>query len=152
MNKFFNEFTNPYHYWWKVRKYWKMPKIHLAHIGKITWWFGLPDSREHYKKKLDIIISGLGCKDKDNAPRFEWDPYLCITFFRRWQIIFVWNYCHYFVKKWNREVEIETSEHTWESIVNMAEYGRYDVIDPRLGHYKNGIWEYIYLPVTKNLK
>lgn len=152
MNKYFNEYINPYYYWWKVRKYWKMPKLHLAHIGEITWWFGLPCSRDLYKKYFDISISGLGWKDKEDEPRFEWDPFLCFTFFRRWQVIFVWNYCHYFIKKKNRTIEVETSQHTWESIVNMVNYDRYIVKNPRLGHYSNGTWEYTTLPVTKNLK
>ncbi len=147
-----NEFNNPYHYWWKVRKYWKMPKFHLAHIGKVTWWFGLPCNREYYNKYFDCFISGLGWKDKYDVPRFEWDPYLCITFFRKWQIIFVWNYCPYFMKKENRLFEIETSESTWTAIVGMAEYGWTKIEDPKIGRYVEGVWVEKPIPVSKNLK
>lgn len=148
---FKNPYKNPYYYWWKVRKFWKMPKIHLAHIGEITWWFGLPCSREHYNKYLDISISGLGWKDKDNEPRFEWDPYFCITLFRKWQIIWVWNYCPYFMKQVNKAIEIETSIHTWEAILSMVEYEATYISNPSLGHYKDGKWVDTELPVTSNL-
>lgn len=147
-----NEYNNPYYWWWKVRKFWKMPKIHLAHIGKITWRFGLPCSIESYNRIFDCAISGLGWKDKYDEPRFEWDPYLCFTFFRKWQIIFVWNYCSYFINAKYEIMEIETSQHTWESILWMANYNQPTPKDPIIGHYNHGVWVQEVIPVSKNLK
>lgn len=149
-----SQFNNPYHYWWKVRKYWKMPKIHLAHIGKIVWWYGLPCSREYYAKYFDCYISGLGWKEKYEEPCFEWDPYLCLTFFRKFQIIFVWNYCPHFMKKEQRDNAIDISEHTWESILEMSEFGKsiYDIKNPVISRFKQGKWVYEKLLITKNFK
>lgn len=146
------QFNDPYHWWWKTRKYWKIPKLHLAHIGKVTWWFGLPCSRDHYNKYFDFCISGLGWKDKYDKPRFEWDPYMSFTFFRKWQIIFVWNYCPYFMKKKDRIHEVETSQHTWEAILGMALYGWENVKDPIIKCLVNGEWSERPLLITKNLK
>lgn len=112
-------YKNPYHYWWQVRKYWKIPKIHLAHIGKITWWYGLPCRTDYYSKYLDIRSSGVGFKHKYDDIRFEWDPYLCFTLFRKWQLIFIWNFYPYFTK-YNSHLCLE-SEATWEAILEMTE-------------------------------
>lgn len=115
------QYTNPYYYWWKVRKYWKMPKIHLAHLGKVTWWHGLPTSINYYSKYFDIRLRGLGWKDKCNYPSYEWDPYLCFTFFRKFQIIFTWNFCPYF---YNHQEYNTINMFTWEAILAMVNYGK----------------------------
>lgn len=117
-------YNNPYYYWWKVRKFWKIPKLHLAHIGKITWFYGLPCRYDYYNRIFDVRLSGLGWKDKDDSPRFEWDPYLCFTFFRKWQIIFIWNFCRYFMKKEDPTYYRLSSEQTWETILYMTNYDK----------------------------
>lgn len=122
MNKFWHEYHNPYYYWWKVRKFWKIPKIHLAYRGKVTWFFGLPADLEYYNKYFDVKLSGLGKKDKEGSPRHEWDPYLCFTFFRKWQVIFTLNFVPYFTKN---AFEYQTiSMITWECILEMTEYNK----------------------------
>lgn len=135
---------NPYYDWWKVYKYWKIPKIHLAHIGKITWWYGLPISDKYYNKRFDIKISSLGKKDKMGSPRFEYNPYLCFTLFRTWQLIFIWNFVPYFKKDKNYDYEL-ASELTWETIVWMTEY------DKNLSEAIKcaGFWEYDSKKVTQ---
>ena len=115
------QYKNPYYYWWKVHKYWKMPKIHLTHIGKVTWWHGLPLNINYYSKYFDIRLQGLGWKDKCNYPIYEWDPYLCFTFFRKFQIIFTWNFCPYF---YNHQEYNTINMFTWEAILAMVNYGK----------------------------
>lgn len=117
------EYTNPYYHWWKVHKYWKIPKIHLAHIGKVTWWHGLPIKLDYYSKYFDVKLSGLGWKDKYGFPDFEWDPYLAFTFFRKWQIIFIWNFCPYFLNKKDPIHYKWSSDLTWETILKMSHFG-----------------------------
>lgn len=115
-----SEYKNPYYWWWKVRKYWKIPKLHLAHIGKITWWYGLPISHDYYNKYFDVRLSGLGWKSKYDSPRHEWDPYLCFTLFRKWQLIFIWNFRPHFSRKVKEYSTINLA--TWEAILEMAAF------------------------------
>ena len=109
-----NQYHNPYYYWWRVRAYFKRPRVHLAHAGKTTWFYGLPIMNEYYKKILDIRLLGLGWKTKYDEVRHEWDPYLAITILRRYQIIWVWNWID--VKDEHSHVR---SIATWEAILDV---------------------------------
>lgn len=122
MQNIFGQYRNPYYWWWKVRKYWKIPTMHLAHIGKVTWWYGLPINIKHYNKIFDIRLSGLGWKDKYDSPRHEWDPYLSFTLFRKWQIVFIWNFRPHFSRKVKEYSSISVM--TWETILDMANYNK----------------------------
>lgn len=115
-----NEYRNPYYWWWKVRKYWKRPKMHLAHVGKITWWYGLPCNTELYNKYFSVKLMGLGWKNKHDAACFEWNPYLCFTLFRKWQLIFMWSFRPHFIKSDSNFHGTIENELTWEAIVEMV--------------------------------
>lgn len=91
-SKKWNKFHNPLYHWWKVRKYFKRPKCHKQIFGKIGWFYGLPYRNDYYNRFVDIRFSALGWKDKYNSPRHEWDPYIAITLFRKWQICWVFNW------------------------------------------------------------
>lgn len=74
-----NEYRNPWYYWWKAREYFKRPKAHFL-FRKRFWTFGLPIRRDYYNPVIDIGFHALGWKDKWDSPRHEWDPMICITF------------------------------------------------------------------------
>lgn len=111
--KLWNEYNNPLYHWWKVKKYFKRPKAHL-YIGKKIWFFGLPCKDEYYNSILDITSSAVGWKDKYNSPRHEWDPYIAITLFRKWQILWIFN--------WGKDSLKNIS--TWEALLTYLYYRR----------------------------
>lgn len=80
--------------WWHplkdVRKYNKRfpnrkckPKLRFGRYG---WMFMFPISRDQTGKILDIYGFDLMWKDKWDEPRYEYSPFIAITFFRKWQI------------------------------------------------------------------
>lgn len=132
-----NLYHNPLYHWFKVRKYFKRPKIGL-YYGKITWRFGFPIRRDYYNRVLDFRSSALGWKDKYDSPRFEWHPYIMITFLRKWQII--WTFYYEIEHVWeaildvlyyNKSIEEAIKENTWINIntgkeISITKYIRYD--------------------------
>jgi hypothetical protein len=108
--KFLNQYNNPFYIWWKVRKIFKFPKIHL-YCGKITWFFGLPCRFDYYNRFIDIHTSGVGWKWKYDEPCFEWNPHIAITFFRKWQIIWVFTYY--------KKQALALNEATWEAMLGL---------------------------------
>lgn len=111
--KIWNEYNNPYFPWWKARKYFKRPKWKTVICGKISWFFGLPIRHDYYNRILDIRLSALGWKSKYDSPRHEWNPYIAITLFRKWQIVWMLVYGdkndpHYLTK----------NEATWEAMLD----------------------------------
>ena len=59
-------------------------------------------------------MSALGWKWKYEYVRHEWDPYIVITFFRKWQIMWIFNYI---VKRNEDSSAINIS--TWEAMLDM---------------------------------
>lgn len=116
VSKLWNQYHNPWYYWWKARKYFKRPKAHF-HIGKIEWFFGFPCRKDYLNSIIDFRMSGLGWKDKWNSPRHEWDPYIAITFFRKWWIIWVFNW----IDK-NDKYSHTRSMATWEALLDFIYY------------------------------
>ncbi len=116
ISKGWNDYHNPWYHWWKARKYFKRPKAHLIKGEKI-WFFGLPCRRDYYNRLLDIRFSALGWKDKYNSPRHEWDPYIAITFLRKYHIIWVFNW----VVKEDKDSHT-SSLATWEAILDYLYY------------------------------
>lgn len=115
--RLWNEYSNPYYWWWKVREYFVRPRIHLAHVGRITWFYGLPIKYDYYNRIIDVRLSGLGWKLKYQEVRHEWNPYLALTFFRKWQLIWVWDFTSG-IKLLN-DGDSTRSMATWEAILDI---------------------------------
>lgn len=141
-----NEYRNPWYHWWKARKYFKRPKAHFL-FRKNFWTFGLPIRRDYYSPVIDIGFHALGWKDKWDSPRHEWDPMICITFFRTWHLLWIFNWATK-----HKKDSITDSMATWEAILD---YTRYDkslsyVVD-------NHIWSYdrdgekVYISIVPNM-
>lgn len=107
--------TNPLHHWWKVRKVFKRPKCHF-YIGKRIWFFGLPILDEYYNKYITLNISKLGYKIKYNDVRHEWDPYIQIRLFRKWDIILIFNY----IDKNDPDSDTRNCA-TWEAMIDYID-------------------------------
>ena len=112
--KLYNEYHNPFYYWWKVRKIFKRPKCHVS-IRKNIWFFGLPCRKEYYNRFLSINISNLGWKSKYNSPRHEWDPYISIVLFRKWQLLILFGY-------WGKTIDGVKDLATWEAMLDYLYY------------------------------
>ncbi len=110
--KTFNEYHNPLMPWWKVRKIFKRPKCHFIY-GKNIWFFGMYARRDYYNPIIHINSSALGWKWKYDMVRHEWDPYINITFFRKWHLIWIFNWCD------KKDEQSKTrSMATWEAILD----------------------------------
>ena len=111
--KAWNEYHNPFIHWWKARAYFKRPKSHF-HIGKIVWFFGFPIRKDYLNSIIDIRLSSLGWKNKYTEYRHEWDPYISIVFFRKWQLLWVFNWENKSDKNSNTR-----SMATWEALLDF---------------------------------
>ena len=109
-----NEYRNPFYVWWKCRKVFKFPYVHL-YVGKVTWFFGMPIIRDMYNRVIDFRMSAVGWKLKYDYVVYEWDPYIVFTFFRRWQIMLIFNY----VIKGDKWSSFRNSE-TWEAMLEIV--------------------------------
>ena len=142
-----NRYHNPLHHWWKARNVFKRPKAHF-YCGKLTWFFGFPCRKDYLNKILDIRFSSLGWKTKYDSYRHEWDPYISIVFFRKWQLLWVFNW----VDK-NDELSYTRSMATWEALL---EYLHLNIpIDSciRRHTWESGFGEISYkITIHKNLK
>lgn len=108
-----HEYNNPLYHWWKARKYFKRPKCHFI-CGKNIWFFGLPIREDCWNPIIDFRISALGWKSKYNSPRHEWDPYICISLFRKWKLVWIFNWIS------KKDPDSDTrSMATWEAILDM---------------------------------
>lgn len=110
--KLWNEYHNPFYYWWKARKYFKRPKIHFI-FDKDLWFFGMPARRDYYNPIIDINTSSLGWKWKYDEVRHEWDPYFQIVLFRKWHLLWVINW----VDKKDKD-SVTRSMATWEALLD----------------------------------
>lgn len=135
-----NEYLNPWYHWWKARKYFKRPKAHFL-FRKNFWTFGLPIRRDYYSPVIDIGFHALGWKDKWDSPRHEWDPMICITFFRTWHLLWIFNWA---VKE--EKNSLTRSMATWEAILDYSRYNKSidQVVDNHVWSYEeNGEKKYI---------
>ena len=106
-----DQYNNPFYYYWKVRKLFKRLKCHFMY-GKDIWFFGLPIRKEYYNPIISIRTEGLGWKTKYGEFRHEWDPYIQICFFRKWHLIWIFNW----VTKDDKDSSIRNMA-TWEAIL-----------------------------------
>lgn len=111
--KVWNEYHNPFYTWWGVHKWFKSPYIHF-YKGHITWFFGMPISKDKYNKIFDFRMSALGWKWKYERVEHEWDPYIAVTFFRKWQLLWIFNY----VTKDDEDSRTRNIA-TWEAILDI---------------------------------
>lgn len=135
-----NEYRNPWYHWWKAREYFKRPKAHFL-FRKRFWTFGLPIRRDYYNPVIDIGFHALGWKDKWDSPRHEWDPMICITFFRTWHLLWIFNWA---VKE--EKNSFTRSMATWEAILDYSRYNKSidQVVDNHVWSYEeNGEKKYI---------
>lgn len=111
-----NYWHNPLYHWWKMRKYFKFPKIHFV-CQKDFWMFGCPINKNYYKPIVDIRFNALGWKDKYDSPRHEHDPFLQIVFFKKYHLVWVFN--------WITKGDFDESTRnmaTWEALLDMMFY------------------------------
>lgn len=111
--------------------YYGTPKAHFL-FRKKFWTFGLPARRDYYNPVIDIGFHALGWKDKWDSPRHEWDPMICITFFRTWHLLWIFNWA---VKE--EKNSITKSMATWEAILDYSYYNK--TIDQAID---NHVWSY----------
>lgn len=107
-----NKYHNPLYPWYKVRKIFKRPKSHFIY-GKDIWFYGMISSK-YYNPILHIYTSSLGWKSKYEDYRHEWDPFIDICFFRKYHLIWVFNWA----KKNNSDSGF-ISDSTWEAIMDF---------------------------------
>lgn len=111
ISKGWYEWHFPYYHWWKVKRYFKRPKAHFK-VTKNYWTFGLPTRKDYYNPIIDIGFLGLGWKTKYDDYRHEWDPMIYIVLFRKWFIIWTFNWI-------NNDINSTTSSMaTWEAILD----------------------------------
>ena len=60
-------------------------------------------------------MSALGWKDKYNSPRHEWDPYISIVLFRKWQLLILFGY-------WGKTNDGVKDLATWEAMLDYLYY------------------------------
>ena len=89
--KLWEEYHNPFFPWYKVRKKFPRPKCHFVH-GKDIWFFGMPLNKKVYNPIISFRMSALGWKTKFSMFRHEWDPYIDICLFRKYHIMWIFNY------------------------------------------------------------
>ena len=109
-----NDYYNPFYIWWRCKKWFNFPHIHFYH-GHILGYYGMPCSKDYYNKFIDFHIRALGWKTKYDSFRHEYDPYIAITFFRKWQLLWTFNYVTTGDKNsWVRNLA------TWEAMLEMT--------------------------------
>lgn len=141
--KTWNEYRNPFYVWWKCRKVFKFPYVHL-YVGRVTWFFGMPITRDIYNRVIDFRMSAVGWKLKYDSVVHEWDPYIVLTFFRKWQIMLVFNY----VVKGDKMSAFRNIE-TWEAMLEMI-HNKYTIDEVTKQHTLQDNKELI--TITNNLK
>lgn len=111
-----NEYSNPIYHWWKARKYFQFPYIKF-YMGKPHWFFGFPINKKYINPFIDIRSSAVGWKDKYDSPRHEWNPYISITFFRKFRLLWIFTYC-------NDRSNLIYDTATWEAILDYIYYNK----------------------------
>ena len=118
-SKGWNEYRNPLYHWWKMRKYFKRPKIHFF-TRKYFYTFGCPARRDWYNPIISFHTTAVGWKEKYDTPRFEWNPMVQIVFFRKYHL--VWYIC------WNKKSsnfdEVTKNQATWEALLGMLYFNQ----------------------------
>ena len=107
--KEFNQEHNPFYYWWKVRKFFKRPKCHIT-VGKNIYVFGMTRNNPIF----GIEASSLGWKWKFHEVRHEYDPFIRICLFKKWSIVFTFNW----ESTKDKDSDVRSMA-TWEAILDF---------------------------------
>jgi len=107
-----NSWKNPYRTYWKVRKYFKAPKIKL-YIGK--WVMGIPIFEQ--KSWISLWCRDVIWKDKYDSPRYEFAPQINLIFFK-WQIFI----SLHAPSKGSLDESLVNDDEYWEQILWTAYY------------------------------
>lgn len=118
----YNRYHNPFYIWWKCRNYFKRPKCHFLY-GKNIWFFGLYIDKKYYNPIIHFRTSAVGWKWKWDEPRHEWDPFIQICLFRKYHLIWVFNW----VKKDDKKSYVRSMA-TWEAILSYL-YNKKNLVD-----------------------
>lgn len=118
-SKYWRESHIPLYQWYRARDKFKKPNCHFS-FGKPSWFFGWYADSRYMNPIIDIYSSSLGWKDKYNSPRHEWDPFFAITFFRRYRLMWMWNY----VSDPSDSGEYTRNVATWEAILDYIYYNK----------------------------
>lgn len=110
-------FKNPLKTWWKMRMWFKRPKISInffsnpIHNCPYAWL-------KNISSILDIQASDIMGKDKYDSPRHELNPFIWVCFFKRFGFSINFNiwYRNEFGERQNG------SMYYWEYLLNVLEY------------------------------
>ena len=104
---------NPFRTWWKVRRYFKMPKLSFHLFTHPV--FNCPYATYKWIGNLiDISICDVGWKTKYDEIRFERNPYIWICFFRRFG--FSINFYTYYKNEFNEKQPMD--DQYWEYLLD----------------------------------
>ena len=140
-----NEYHNPFNPYWKVRKIFKRPKCHFM-FGTKIWFFGLI-LRQHLNPIFSFRTSALGWKWKYDEVRHEWDPYIYICLFRKYQFIWIFNW----VTKKDEDSTVRSMA-TWEAILDYLYNNK--TLDQVIEEHQwgNNLPVTYYITVKENIK
>lgn len=108
---------NPLKTWWKMRMWFKRPKISISFFSNpiyncpYTWL-------KNISSILDIWASDIMWKDKYNSPRHEANPFIWVCFFRKFG--FSINFNIYYRDEFGERQN--GSAYYWEYLLNVLEY------------------------------
>lgn len=107
---------NPLRTWWKVRKWFRIPKpsIYFGHIIS-----GLPC--ELPDKWIKLHSYDVTWKDKYDSPRFEFTPQINLELFKKYQLLLTF--------------QTNNNDVQWETILDIVYYNKSlkDAINKTLG-------------------
>lgn len=127
ISKGWNEYHNPLYHWWKVRKYFKFPKVSFYFRKNYTYL----KIKKFYNSILCIQFSALGWKNKYNQPRFMWNPFIKIILFKKYNLLWIFY--------WEKDYIYNSM--VWEYIIKLIYY---DTTIENIKKYNSRIFLYIH--------
>lgn len=119
-----NIYHNPFYHWWKVKKYFVMPKFYFV-CGKYSGYGGLP-VWNHYSI-INFYCRSLYWDDKFNLPYYKASPIVCFIFknpitYKKYWVGLILKYSDSFEKNmmFNDIAEVIS----WETILNVLYYNK----------------------------
>lgn len=109
---------NPFRSWWKVRKYFKRPKLSF-HVFSHPVYNCPYATYNTIGKILDISTVDVGWKTKYDDIRFERSPYIWVCFFKRFG--FSINFHFYYKDEFNEKQQFDDGY--WEYLLDYLYRG-----------------------------